>query len=163
MRTIPNRKLTDNFWLYEIIEAQLPKEAVELNWKHIDEFDEANAKKIAEFIQSIRDLINIKFWNRQDGIGLRITSGFRCKEWEQIRGRSGNSRHTKSDAVDVQPICPPELAVEIIQYLYEIFSPRKTGHRGGFAIKKPTYQDGKIIAVGFAHFDLRPTVARWEY
>lgn len=165
MKTIPNKKLTDNFWLYEFIEANLPPEGIKMNWDNIDQFSEKEALKMAEFLQKIRELINIVFRDKNGNqeIGIRITSGWRCKEWELFRNRSGKSQHVIC-AADIQPTnCSNELAVEIIKYLYHVFSPRETGHKGGFAIKEPTYKDGQIVAVGFAHFDLRKSVARWEY
>ena len=45
MRQIPNHHLTKNFTLYEMIEAQLPYEAVQLNWQNYDDFNMDNAKR----------------------------------------------------------------------------------------------------------------------
>lgn len=137
-----------------------------MNWENISEFDIEKAQQIANLIQAKRDDINKAFKekNKFQDIGLTITSGFRCKAWEAHQGRSGNSRHTQSDAMDIQPIkCSKELAVEILQYLFEKGKSTRTGHLGGFAIKKPSYKDGKVMAVGFLHYDLRGVYARWEY
>lgn len=165
MRTIPNRKITDNFSLYEFIEATLPAEAVALNWKHISEFREAEFIKLANFLQSLRNSINQQFRAENNGneIGLRITSGFRCKAWERLRKRSGDSQHTIA-AADVQPTnCSPQLAVKIMDHLCKKYHPRTTGHFGGFAIKRPDIENGRILRIGFLHYDLRGWTARWEY
>jgi hypothetical protein len=165
MRTIRNKQLTLNFWLHEFIEAELPYDAVVLNWKHINEFSEERCLQIAQYIQKKRDYINSKFRAKNAGneIKIKIMSGFRCIAWEILRKRDGKSQHTKSWAVDGQPDnCSPELAIEIIQHLQEIDGP-VNGHKGGFAIKKPEYKDGKIIKIGFVHYDLRGVIARWEY
>ena len=142
----------------------MPQQAIELNWKNISEFNIENAQKLAGFLQLLREAVNNKFKDKNGGneIGLIVTSGFRCIEWEKIRKRSGASRHTQSDAADIVPNCSYELAVEIIQWMYEVFNPLTTGHIGGFAIKKPTYENGNIKAIGFAHFDFGKK-RRWEY
>lgn len=162
-----NHKLSENFWLYEFIESQLPTRAIELNWLHIDEMRYDEFKKLAEYLQQIRNEVNSVFKdkNKQIEIGLNITSGFRCKAWEALRGRSGTSQHTVRAAADIQPInCDNELAVEILDWLFEQDKDREKGHQGGLAIKYPTRdKDGNILAVGFIHYDLRPHAARWEY
>jgi hypothetical protein len=166
MKNIPNEKLTDNFWLYEFIEA-LPPKGTEMNWKHIDEFSLSRCRMVAKQLQRRRNLINQVFKERNDGleIGLKITSGFRCKAWEKYRKRDGNSQHTMSWAADVQPVnCSDELAVEIMQWLYKIDNPRNSdGHQGGFAIKLPTREKGNITSIGFLHYDCRTGMARWNY
>lgn len=167
MRTITNIKLTDHFWLYEFIEGRaLPRKAIELNWKNIDQFNIEDAREEAKFLEGIREVTNLVFQPKNGGqeIGVRINSGWRCKEWELIQGRSGKSQHVKIASDIVPTNCSNELAVEIINHLYHIYSPRTTGHKGGFAIKKPTYTDGNIVSVGFVHFDRRKDKnARWEY
>lgn len=164
MRTLPNRKLANNFSLYEFIEAQLPAEAIALNWQNIHEVKINEFERLAKFLQKIRDDVNQMFKARNDGkeIGLRITSGFRCEAWELLRHRSGNSMHCQLAAADVQSTnCPPELAVEILSYFY---TKLMRTHEGGLAIKHPDYyKNGKVLRVGFLHFDLRGYRARWTY
>lgn len=164
MRTIPNRKLSPNFSLYEFIEAQLPAEAIALNWQHIHEMKIDEFERLAKFLQQIREDINQKYRavNKGKEIALRITSGFRCKAWELIRTRSGNSMHCQLAAADVQPInCTPELAVEILSYFH---TKLMRTHEGGLAIKHPDYyKDGRVLRIGFIHFDLRGYRARWTY
>jgi hypothetical protein len=161
MRTLPNQKLTLDFTLYEFIESQLPFQAVQINWANIADFKKDRAKRICELLQVKRQLINNIFREKNGNkeIGLRITSGFRAVEWERLRGRSGESQHTQSWAVDVQPTgCSDQLAIEIMRFLYAMDNNIATGHLGGFAIKHPSTQ-----GVGFLHYDLRGTVARWTY
>jgi hypothetical protein len=166
MRTLPNEKLTLNFTLYEFIESQLPFQGVQMNWANISDFRKDRAKRLCELMETKRTLINNVFRQKNGGkeIGLRFTSAFRSVEWERFRGRSGDSQHTQSWGGDVQPTnVSDELAVQILEYLYSIDNDRATGHLGGFAIKKPEYKNGKIIKIGFLHYDLRGTVARWTY
>jgi len=162
MKTLPDRKLTKNFSLYEFIEGQLPPQAIELNWRHLNEMDLAKIEQAAQHAQTIRDLINQEFKSdlSHKEIGLRITSGFRCRAWELAQGRSGNSQHTIA-AYDCQPTnCSNEQAVGILAWLHNRF---KRTYVGGLAIKKPTVEKGKYTKVGFIHFDFRGHVARWEY
>jgi len=166
-RTLPDRSLTRNFRLYEFIESALPFQAVWLNWKYINEFQEHEYQRLAEYMQCVRNMINAEFRQGNGGneIGIRVTSGFRCLAWEMIRNRPGTSQHTVLAAADIQPTgCRPAMAVEILAWLFQKYSPISHGHKGGFAIKNPTLDaNGKILSVGFAHFDLRAQVARWEY
>ncbi|HMM12439.1 MAG TPA: hypothetical protein PKE03_10135 [Bacteroidales bacterium] len=161
-KTIPDRQLTQNFSLYEFIEGSLPPEGVALNWRHIHLMDMAKIEEVAKHAQTIRDLINREFKSDlgHTEIGLRIMSGWRCPEWELRMGRSGQSQHTIA-AYDATPIlCSKNQAASIIGWLYHRFS---RSYVGGFAIKKPTFQDGKMILPGFVHFDFRGSIARWEY
>lgn len=162
MRTIPNRQLTKNFSLYEFIEGSLPPDGVALNWKNIHQMDISRIEEAAHHAQSIRDLINREF--RSDlghpEIGLRITSGWRCRDWELRMGRSGDSQHTIAAYDAVPLLCSKNQAVSIIGFLYHRFS---RSYVGGFAIKKPTYEGGQIILPGFVHFDFRGKIARWVY
>ncbi len=168
MKTIPNRNLTDNFTLYEFIEGQLPPQGIAMNWKNISEMDvDRYATVVAPHAQFIRNLINREFRNDLSNkeIGLQITSGWRCLDWEYFRNRSGKSQHVHA-AYDAQPIgCSKAMAVAIIAWLFAKYNDRKTGHSGGFAIKKPTRFKSKpgVEKVGFVHFDFRGYPARWDY
>lgn len=168
MKTFPNEQVTKNFSLYEFIEAHPSgsEEFKEIVWSNIAEFNLNNAKRILEFIQRKRDYINSNFRSLNGGedIGLKITSGFRPVQWEKLQKRSGTSKHTLSMAVDVQPIkCSPELAVKILQHLYEKDAPRDSGHQGGFALKKPVIVNNVVKSIGFIHYDLRGVPDRWFY
>jgi hypothetical protein len=161
MRTIPDRQITKNYTLYEFIEGQLPEAGKVMNWKNIAQMDIAAIERAAVHAQSIRDLINKEFksYNDYKEIGLRITSGWRCKEWELHQKRSGNSQHVIA-AYDAQPInCSKMQAAEIIAWLLVRFK----NYAGGLAIKKPTFANSQIVSVGFIHFDFRSSPARWEY
>ncbi len=172
MRTLSNAKLTNNFSRYEIIEGAVPA-LTAMNWKHIDEYQEAPFITICHAAERIRAIINVEFISDIDKskpIGLRVTSGWRCLAWELHRGRSGGSKHTDNDgniaALDLQPTnCSKELAVKIIEWLDKLYSPRQGLHvwRGGWAVKKPTIVRGVITKVGFFHIDNRPVIARWSY
>lgn len=162
MRTIPNRQITPNFSLYEFIEGKLPSIGVQMNWKNIQQMDIKKIEEAAKHAQSIRDLINKEFKsdNSKNEIRLSINSGWRCKDWELRQERSGNSQHVIA-AYDATPTnCSIKEAVSIIGWLYHRFS---RSYNGGFAIKKPTFENGKIILPGFVHFDFRGHMARWEY
>lgn len=169
MKTIPDKKLTRNFSLYELIQSSLPPVAVQLNWKHIDEFmvNYNTWIKLADHLQAIRNMINSEFriGNGDNEIGVHITSAFRCRKWEIRQKRNGSSQHCVGAAADIQPVgCSNRLAVDIMQWLYNKHWHRDGGHHGGFAIKQPTYtQKGTITLIGFLHYDLRGHVARWTY
>lgn len=163
MRTIKNRKLTTNFWLYEFMEgALMPKKAIEMNWNNIKDFDKYDVQRMAEDAQCIRNEVNKVFRDRNGGkeIGLLITSGWRCVEWELYKGRSGKGRHP-IDAFDWQPTnVSAELNEEIVKWANDKWSPRVGGWNGGFAIAYPNIKEG---LKGFIHHDRRGVVARWTY
>jgi hypothetical protein len=167
MRTLENIQLTPNFRLYEFIEGiNLPYEAIQLNWQNIDDFSLQKCRMIAELMQEKRAYINRVFRTKNKGkeIKIIVLSGFRCLAWERIRNRDGNSQHVQSWAADIQPDnCSDELAVEIIAHLRDKEWDIRLGHKGGFAIKEPAYKNGQIETIGFAHYDMRPNPARWNY
>lgn len=168
MRTLPDRQLTPNFRLYEFIEAHPTRsqEFIAMNWRNIAEFSEENAQRLAEFLQRLVTIINQRYKSDmvKAQIGIRITSAFRCKEWELRQGRSGESIHTDSLAVDIQPVnVSPALGVRILAELHREFRPLKTGHQGGLALKKPTFNSKRqITKMGFLHLDFG-AVRRWNY
>jgi hypothetical protein len=162
MRTIPNRQLTKNFSLHEFIEGKLPPEGVAMNWKNIAQMDIKKIEEAANHAQTIRDLINREFKSDTGAaeLGLTITSGWRCKEWELKQGRSGNSQHLIA-AYDASPSnCSNKQSAAIIGWLYSRFS---RTYNGGLAYLKPTIHNGQFITRGFIHFDFRGHIARWQY
>ena len=167
MRNIPDKRLTKNFMLYEFLEAKMPFEAIAMNWRHIQEGDIFGWELLALELQKLRGLVNENFKSDIgfDDIGIRITSGYRCKEWELLRGRSGESQHTKC-AADFQPTnCSRELAVKILHWIYSnnwICSLYNEWWSGGLALKYPSKQ-GNILLIGFVHLDMRGTKVRWSY
>ena len=165
MRTKSNYKLTEHFSFYEFIEGEaVPIAGHKLNWEHISECDETKLKELAEELEVIRKLINDKFQKLNKGIeiGLNLNSGWRCKAWELAQGRSGNGQHPIA-AADVYPTNVDSiLALTIIQFLWEQYWPKtSSGWKGGFAIGWPKPK-GKF-KVGFVHFDIRGSQARWLY
>jgi len=158
MKALPNTQLTRNFHLYEFIEAQLPFEAVALNWKYITRFDMLKWEEMALELEKDRRLINEHHKPDLfgfDDIGIRITSGFRCIEWELLRGRSGLSQHTIC-AVDYIPTnVSRSKAIVILKWLYDI---QDKTWPGGLAIKHP-----EQMKTGFIHKDTRKELARWNY
>lgn len=165
MRSKDNYQLTKHFSFYEFIEGEaMSAEGHALNWKYIAECDETKLKDIAEELEVIRTLVNSKFQKLNKGveIGFNINAGWRCKAWEMIQGRSGNSRHL-IDAADIYPTnVGPTLALAIIQFLYDLHWPKtQSGWKGGFAVAWPKPK-GKFKQ-GFIHYDLRDSQARWLY
>ncbi len=163
MRTIPDKKLTTNFSLYEFIEAKMEQQAVEMNWRNIEQMDiERYEKEVAPHAQSIRDLINREFRSDTGAkeIGLMITSGWRCREWELFRGRSGEGQHPIAAYDCVPTNCSIKQAASIVGFLQGKFS---RSYVGGFAIKTATVKDGAYVSAGFVHFDFRGKIARWRY
>jgi len=161
MRQIRNKQLTKHFWLYEFLEAELPSEAIAMNWDVINSDTVYKAELMALEIEKIRKLVNDNY--KSDigfqEIGLRITSGFRCREWELKRGRSGNSQHTIM-AADFQAInCSREMGANILSWIFEKYDPWWCG---GLAKKDPS-KEGKRFFLGFIHIDQRDIKARWIY
>lgn len=154
MRQLPNKQITPHFSLYEIIEGTLPHRAVELNWKNIGQFSISKFTEMCRQVEDVRAFVREKY----GPITFRVTSGFRCKEWELEQGRSGNSQHTIA-ALDIQfHGCEKELSDKIMKDMVKKYWSKRTGWKGGFAIKRPS-----LGLRGFIHFDNRGTVARWEY
>lgn len=160
MRKAVNKKLSEHFTLYEIIEGKaLHPAAIKLNWKwFVGEFNEAKFIELCEYMEGVRRWVNENYTSDVDvnkTISLVVNSGFRCRQWEWLRNRSGMSQHTIA-AVDVVPgNVSRELAIEIMKAMadhYLIY------HTGGFAISEPTAN-----RLGFIHFDLRGWRARWTY
>lgn len=166
-RSIPDRKLTRNFSLYEFIEAHPTGliSFIKMNWRNISQFDQKKAYLMAEHMQWVRDLINERYKRDNNGveIKLRITSAWRCPEWEFHVGRNGTSEHTRI-AADFQPrTFSPELAVKILDDLHKEWYDTVRGHQGGLAIKRHERNErGQVIKLGFIHLDFGPT-RRWNY
>lgn len=162
MRNLKNIQLTPNFSLYEMIEGKLPPEGVAMNWENIALVDLSRIQEAAEHAQLIRDLINQNFKSDtgKSEIGLQINSGWRCREWELYRNRSGESQHTIA-AYDAVPVnCSLKQAAEIIAWLHY---KHYRHYNGGLAMKKPKIKAGEIVSAGFIHFDFRGVKARWTY
>lgn len=156
-----NRQITPHFSLYEFIQGTaMSRQAIDMNMANLHEINEAEMLKILQVLEKIRKEIELEF---KQVIPITITSGFRCQEWEFLKGRGRITRHSSCKAVDFVPKCEPVLAVKILDYLYNKYNDRVKGWKGGFAIKKPTYERGKLVKVGFIHIDNMLPVGRWFY
>lgn len=158
-----NRKLTDNFWLHELIfGTAIPLAGLEMIIEDIDEMEDYDVLGVANMLERMRTEINAEFKCKNDckEIGIVVTAGFRCLRWELHNGRSGGSYHRRNAADWVPSNVSYDLSVEIMEWVENKYWDRETGWRGGFAIKKPDKKKGTI---GFIHQDLRSSVARWYY
>jgi uncharacterized protein YcbK (DUF882 family) len=157
-------KLTANFSLKELIEAQMPADAIRINNEDITDAEKENCKRIAEVLQDLRNKVNAKFRGKGGrGIGLRITSGYRSKRWELLRGRSGNSMHVQALAADVVPVnCVNDAQyIEIYKWILHEYR----NWNGGLANMDYKFKKGsttEIESYGFIHIDLG-TRRRWKY
>jgi len=148
-------QLTKNFHLDEFLNGTaLPGEAQAMNQEPTME-QLLSIGQISFAMQVVRNEVQKQFGSRFKG--FVVTAGLRDLEWELKQGRSGRSQHVKGWAVDVQPICSYDDYLEIF---YWIFNKYKDNWKGGLAQKKPILSKGKK---GFIHFDLRHSIARWEY
>jgi uncharacterized protein YcbK (DUF882 family) len=145
--------LSDNITLSEMLNGvALPEGARKLNQSYTQQ-ELAQMKRIAEAVQLVRNDVLREFGKRFKG--FQINAGLRKREWELNQGRSGNSRHTVGDAVDVVPLVVDAKDYLIIfEYIRKKYS---ASWNGGFAIKEPKNGKG-----GFIHFDLGAK-RRWKY
>jgi hypothetical protein len=94
--------LSDNITLSEMLNGvALPEGARRMNANYTPQ-ELAQMKRIAEAVQVVRNDVLREFGARFKG--FQINAGLRKREWELKQGRSGNSRHTVGDAVDVVPL-----------------------------------------------------------
>jgi hypothetical protein len=161
---IGNKQIQVNFSLYEyLMGTALPSQAIAMNCKFLQQ-NEVEAKQIVNKIkevskehQKLRNLINEHFWNENDvqDIGIEITSGFRCLEWEKHQGRSGLSQHTTGNAIDftLTKVKDDELYNKIMQWIMDLY----IDFEGGLASK---VVNGHFV---FIHIDFRGNKARWSY
>ena len=167
MERPPNKQLTHNISLHSVIGGtNLPAKGNKMAWRHFAAFDESRMTALCRKIESVFEDVNANFQAKNKGkrITILVAAGFRPRVWELLQKRTGNSRHTTSDALDVVPgNCTRKLAVEILAWLNQKHSPVVGGWFGGFAIRLPTITNGEITRTGFVHFDDRGTVARWTY
>lgn len=98
-----NKQLTKNFSLHELMYATLNEKGRQMNDKAISLMSDSdkeelftNFQKIANKLQKIRDKYNLP---------ISINSGYRCRDWELFRGRSGRSQHVLGKAVDFHVVC----------------------------------------------------------
>lgn len=158
-----NRKLTNNFSLYEFIAIDGVPSALAINLRNIKAQDITNIEtQLAPFSQSLRNWTNKQF-QAENGreIGINIICGFRSLEWEKMQGRSGNGTHPLGIAIDFRPTnCKDD---NMYMKVFYAIASKLIIEAGGFACKYPTYESGKIKTFGFIHKDFRNGVARWNY
>ena len=173
-----NFNLTRNITFYEYFEGTLPFLAKKMNWDYFNKLDIQEqeqfikrATRICQELQNIRDWVNDEVGTALncEEFKVKITSGFRCLEWELHQKRSGKSQHTIS-AVDFKILSTSlYFNSEVMKMIFEKYD--KTW-LGGIAIKKPTIRGEKIISTGFIHIDNRQPSdsqikagrgARWSY
>jgi uncharacterized protein YcbK (DUF882 family) len=158
-----NEKIQTNFTLNEFVRVYGVPQAEEINWKYITDAEIDTIKtRLAPFCQDLRNHLNSQFAHENGGqIGVRVICGFRAKMWEISQGRSGASRHTNADAIDITFTgCKnDQMYMKIFYYVAYMYAQ----HPDGFACKYPTFSGGKIQTYGFIHIDFRGSLARWNY
>jgi hypothetical protein len=164
-----NKQLTKNISLKECLEGVvMPKEAIDMAWKHLNRDIENNLQLIAEAVQEDRDYVNRRFKSdlNDKEISVIITAGFRPKEWEWLQDRSGDGQHPLGTALDY---CFGNVSLKLAQELTRAVYRKNEKEKwmGGLAIKKPSE-----ITTGIVHKDNRTPSekhirrgfgARWEY
>lgn len=166
-KVLENEKLERNFSLYEFIEGtQIGKNGAELNWKYINSLKEpalkkliANIKKIAKELQFVRNLVNTEF---KTEIGIEITSGFRCLEYEKLKGRTGESQHTQGHCADFRVVCESDdIYNDAMRSIFKYY--RDKDFIGGLAKKISNLPAHSNRQMRFIHIDFRGSIARWTY
>jgi hypothetical protein len=131
--------------------------AIRLATEHLTDDVRANARRIAQFMQLLRDGLNHIFPEYNGNIGLRAVSWFRPVAWERHRRRDGSSQHTTGHAVDFiavihQSNVQPSDIQNIMNAAWNILQNWHGGlarlHRGN--------------RTSFIHIDLG-TRRRWDY
>ena len=169
MRTLPDTQLSRYFTRYNLIEGTaMPQQARLLNWQHIDQYL-ANEQKFMALCRRLDQVIidlNAHFQSQlqaQSLITLAVSSGFRCLAWELLQKRSGNSQHCIGAAIDVYPVTNA-FNLNLVEVVSHLRVKYWKSWQGGFAVKDPTFdKHGKLLSLGFLHFDNRPHPARWKY
>jgi hypothetical protein len=158
-----NEQIQPNYILDEFIRVFGVPKATEINYQDITAEHISRIKTVvAPFIQQLRNKVNAKF-QAENGkeIGIRSVCCFRSKRWDISQNRSGLSEHTKANGDDLLPInCKDD---NMYLKVFYFIASELAQHNGGFAIKFPTFENGKIKTFGFIHIDFRGTFARWNY
>ena len=149
MRLDLNTKITQNFSLSEVVNSIQDQKARKLSLEALNVETLIEAVKIAMHLQDFRDDVNDEFGG---GRSIQITSWLRAKEWELLRGRSGESMHVTGNAVDFRVMHKGVIDQEATRWVWE----RIQEWNGGLAKLE---RDGEIR---FIHVDLGKK-RRWEY
>jgi len=158
-----NEQIQPNYILDEFIRIHNVPAATVTNYQDIKpEHVERIKTVLAPFTQKLRGEINQQFkaLNGKE-IGLRVVCGYRAERWDKMQGRSGAGEHPKANAIDILPVgCKDDATYLTVFYWIAM---KMATHNGGFAIKFPTFEGGKIKTFGFIHIDFRALPARWNY
>lgn len=134
-----NKQLTKNFKLGEFLTSkfynrhQQRKVLQSVDYRILE-----NIHELADNLQVLRDVI---------GKPISINIGFRPKWWELEKGRSGNSKHTKGQAVDI---------------VVSGMTPFKVSWAIEELIDEGKIKQGGLKAYNtFVHYDIRGYNARW--
>jgi hypothetical protein len=170
MRTLPNSQLSRYFDRYNVLEGTaMPMQARQLNWKNVQNYLDKEPHYIELCQQLDLVIMDMQSWLKQEKgitetIALAISSGYRCLEWERICKRSGKSQHCIGAAVDVYPVSQAFQIIDLVEVMNYLDKKCRRSWKSGFARKFPSYdKKGKLISIGFVHFDNRPYLARWYY
>jgi uncharacterized protein YcbK (DUF882 family) len=160
----PEEQLTSSFKLKHLVSAMMPKQAIDLNWKHITNAQYLELKKTAQLVQEIEEKVNKKFIGKNNQkIRLVISCGLRVPEWERIQRRSGASQHVHGKAADFYPdintVVSASQFVEICAWIMNEYK----NWNGGLAFKRHSVSNDRVVSIGFIHIDTRIGKARWEY
>jgi hypothetical protein len=191
-KSIENFKITYNFSFYEFVEAKMPSQAIELNWKYINEMSQTekdnlidNVKLVAHQLQDIRNYVNKKFAHRNINpttkkavpIAITVSCGLRCPKWEIIKKRGLTTQHILAWAADFlfANVFADDLYNEIMEDVYNMLNNSWTGGVASFfatehKINKLIEQKNTALAEAykkrpwrFIHIDFKQGGRRWSY
>jgi hypothetical protein len=157
------QQLARNYILEEFLRIPARQEALPFNLRHVQPVHIERIQTIlAPAIQAERDWLNATF-GAENGreIRLSMSSAYRAQAWDIQQGRSGNGEHPKALAFDMFPsnLKDDDMYIKVFYAL----ASRNAQHKGGFAIKQPTFTGGKITSFGFIHLDWGQVGRRWNY
>ena len=88
-----NIKLSQNFWLSELVKSQTAERMGIDNWPQDQEIIDNLSTTVNQVLQPIRD---------HYGVPITPNSGYRCLQLNRAIGSKDTSQHTKGQAVDVE-------------------------------------------------------------
>ena len=157
-----SERLATNFTLAEVVQwprlqaTMTPADrqmAERLAIEALNPQTHAEARRAAQFMQTIRDAVNRQFPQYGGRIGIRVTSWLRHREWEIFRGRSGDGQHPTGHAVDITVTGVPDAEhATVMEWIWNNYQ----SHNGGLA---RLFRNGRW---SFIHFDFGAR-RRWEY
>ena len=130
-------QLTKNFTLEDFVGAKGNEHCIMMAQNRLTPEIVENIQRIAKKLQEVQDYANLI-----TPCYIIVTSGFRPKEWEKLKGRSGTSQHTKGHAADFRIIPQNKSVAE--SFNEKIYKWLLDTHDGGVSRKK-----GSFIHVDF--------------